>query len=47
MCVAATCKRFRRKCKLNRRDRRFAATKHRALITSSMASFKAAKGKKK
>ena len=48
MCVAATCRRFRRNARLSKRDRRFAATRFRAMITGSMATMKAkAKGKVK
>jgi len=31
MCVASTCKRVRRNARLNKRDRRMFATKHRAI----------------
>lgn len=45
MCVAATCRRRRRQMRNGQRDRRFFATKHRALITGSKVAEK--KGKKK
>ena len=43
MCVAQTCKRFRRNARLGKRDKRFFATKHRS---TKPAAAPVKKGKK-